>query len=187
VRVIRSKLIGSKFPQVLERTRKPSAPKAIVPVISKGPGYLQTRHSQLSTLPGGLGSTGGTGSDPAGIHRLQQHPATTGESYRPGTTIPVRGDFNTLDNPFQYTSDPTTDQYSKKPAAGLHFLMFQPTVEIFNSVRLAMDGHFPGMTLPVSPLSAHAGINSVLQTTHRQNYLVPPRRHRSFPLAEFLN
>ena len=110
-----------------------------------------------------------------------------GESYPAGTTIPVRGDFNTLDNPFQYTSDPTSDHYSKKPAAGLHFLMFQPTIEIFNSVRLAMDGHFPGMTLPVSPHSTHAGINSVLQTTHRQNYLVPPRRHRSFPLAEFLN
>jgi hypothetical protein len=109
-----------------------------------------------------------------------------GESYPAGTTIPVRGDFNTLDNPFQYTSDPTGDHYSEKPAAGLHFLMFQPTIGIFNSVRLAMDGHFPSMTLPVPANSTHAGINSVLQTTHRQNYLVPPRRHRSFPLAEFL-
>ena len=109
-----------------------------------------------------------------------------GESYPAGTTIPVRGDFNTLDNPFHYTSDPTGDHYSTPPAAGLHFLMFQPTIEIFNSVRLAMDGHFPATTLPVSPHSPHAGINSVLQTTHRQNYLVPPRRHRSFPLAEFL-
>ncbi len=110
-----------------------------------------------------------------------------GEAYPAGTTIPVRGDFNTLDNPFQYTSDPTGDHYSKDPAAGLHFVMFQPTIGIFNSVRLAMDGHFPGETLPVSPHSTHAGINSVLQTTHRQNYLVPPRRHRSFPLAEFLD
>jgi hypothetical protein len=110
-----------------------------------------------------------------------------GGSYPTGTTIPVRGDFNTLDNPFQYTSDPTADRYSKKPAAGLHFLMFQPTTEIFNSVRLAMDGHFPSTTLPVPAHSTHAGINSVLQTTHRQNYLVPPRRHRSFPLAEFLD
>ena len=109
-----------------------------------------------------------------------------GETYPAGTTIPVRGDFNTLDNPFQYTSDPTGDHYSSQPAAGLHFLMFQPTIGIFNSVRLAMDGQFPGATISVSPQSAHAGINSVLQTTHRQNYLVPPRRHRSFPLAEFL-
>jgi hypothetical protein len=109
-----------------------------------------------------------------------------GEPYPAGTTIPLRGDFNTLDNPFYYTSDRSADHYSEKPAAGLHFLQFQPTIGIFNQVRLAMDGYFPGATLPVSPRSPHAGINSVLYTTHRQNYLVPPRRHRSFPLAEFL-
>ena len=117
---------------------------------------------------------------------LSQVTSHYGEVYPSGTTIPVRGDFNTLDNPFHYTSDPDGDRYSTTPAAGLHFLMFQPTIGIFNSVRLAMDGHFPGMALPVAPHSAHAGINSVLHTTHRQNYLVPPRRHRSFPLAEFL-
>ena len=27
----------------------------------------------------------------------------------------------------------------------------------------------------------------VLHTTHRQNYLVPPRKHRSFPLVELLS
>ncbi|MEU2623293.1 hypothetical protein ABZ642_35190 [Streptomyces sp. NPDC007157] len=109
-----------------------------------------------------------------------------GKAYPTGTTIPVRGDFDTLDNPFHYTSDPTADHYSKKPAAGLHFIQFQPTTAIFNVVRLSMDGHYPGRTLAVAPRSPHAGINSVLHTTHRQNYLVPPRRHRSFPLAEFL-
>jgi hypothetical protein len=109
-----------------------------------------------------------------------------GEHYPAGTTIPVRGDFNTLDNPFYYTSDPTADHYSKKPAAGLHFLAFAPTSGFFNVVRLSMDGYFPGGKLALDPRSAHAGINSVLFTTHRQNYLVPPRSHRSFPLAEFL-
>jgi hypothetical protein len=109
-----------------------------------------------------------------------------GVDYPTGTTIPVRGDFNTLDNPFHYTSDPTGNRYSSKPAAGLHFLIFQPTIAIFNRVRLAMDGHYSDQTLSVAPRSPHAGINSVLFTTHRQNYMVPPRRHRSFPLAEFL-
>ena len=104
----------------------------------------------------------------------------------PAGTIPVRGDFDTLDNPFYYTSDPTGDHYSKKKAAGLHFIMFQPTIATFNRIRLAMDGHYSDKTLPVAPRSPNAGINSVLYTTHRQNYLVPPRRHRSFPLAEFL-
>jgi hypothetical protein len=109
-----------------------------------------------------------------------------GVAYPTGTTIPVRGDFDTLDNPFYYTSDPTGDHYSNKKAAGLHFIMFQPTIATFNRIRLAMDGHYSDKTLPVAPRSPHAGINSVLYTTHRQNYLVPPRRHRSFPLAEFL-
>jgi hypothetical protein len=109
-----------------------------------------------------------------------------GVAYPTGTTIPVRGDFDTLDNPFYYTSDPTGDHYSEKKAAGLHFIMFQPTIGIFNRVRLAMDGHYSDKTLPVAPRSPHAGINSVMFTTHRQNYLVPPRRHRSFPLVEFL-
>ncbi len=109
-----------------------------------------------------------------------------GVAYPTGTTIPVRGDFDTLDNPFYYTSDPTANHYSSKPAAGLHFIIFQPTIAIFNSVRLAMDGHYSNQTLPIAPRSPHAGINSVLFTTHRQNFLVPPRRHRSFPLAEFL-
>jgi hypothetical protein len=108
-----------------------------------------------------------------------------GVDYPTGTTIPVRGDFDTLDNPFYYTSDPSGDHYSKQPSAGLHFIMFQPTIAIFNRVRLAMDGHYPNQTLSVAPRSPHAGINSVLFTTHRQNYLVPPRNHRSFPLAEF--
>ena len=64
--------------------------------------------------------------------------------------------------------------------------MFQPTTAIFNLVRLAMDGHYPDMTLPIAARSPDAGINSVLHTTHRQNYLVPPRSYRSFPLAELL-
>jgi hypothetical protein len=109
-----------------------------------------------------------------------------GEAYPTGTTIPIRGDFQTLDNPFKYTSDPTADHYTTQQAAGLHFVEFQPTIGIWNTVRLAMDGHYSDMTLPVSPRSPHAGINSVLHTTHRQNFLVPPRRSRSFPLAEFL-
>jgi hypothetical protein len=48
-----------------------------------------------------------------------------------------------------------------------------------------MDGRLPdGTTLGVPQRSRAQGFNSVLTTTHRQNFLVPPRRHRSFPLAE---
>ncbi len=58
-----------------------------------------------------------------------------GKTYPAGTTVPMRGDFNTVDNPFHHTSDPMADHYGDKPAAGLHFLMFQPTIGVFNSVR----------------------------------------------------
>jgi hypothetical protein len=49
-----------------------------------------------------------------------------------------------------------------------------------------MDGHYSDKTLNIAPRSHNAGMNSVLFTTHRQNYMVPSRSHRSFPLAEFL-
>jgi hypothetical protein len=73
----------------------------------------------------------------------------------------------------------------KDPAAGVHFVVFNPTGDDFERNRLAMDGQLPdGTKLDVKPRSRAQGFNSVLTTTHRQNFLVPPRRHRSFPLAE---
>jgi hypothetical protein len=48
-----------------------------------------------------------------------------------------------------------------------------------------MDGVLPdGTKLRFPPGSRGQGFNSVLKTTHRQNFIVPPREHRSFPLAE---
>jgi hypothetical protein len=48
-----------------------------------------------------------------------------------------------------------------------------------------MDGHYPdGRNTGLDPRDEELGFNSVLRTTHRQNFLVPPRAHRSFPLAE---
>jgi len=104
------------------------------------------------------------------------------------TAILHRSDFNTLDNPFFWTTQPEVDRYSEKPAAGLHFIAFAPTSDTFHRARLAMDGHYhDGTTLATwwsGPHEAGEGFNSILTTTHRQNFLVPPRLHRSFPLAE---
>jgi hypothetical protein len=48
-----------------------------------------------------------------------------------------------------------------------------------------MDGRYPdGKGTGLPPHDAELGFNSVLRTTHRQNFLVPPRAHRAFPLAE---
>ena len=76
---------------------------------------------------------------------------------------------------------------SDAPAAGVHFVVFNPTSDDFRRTRLAMDGALPGEPrLPFPPRARGQGLNSILLTTHRQNFLVPPSRHRSFPLSELL-
>jgi hypothetical protein len=111
----------------------------------------------------------------------------SGAIYGPGTAIPHRADFNTLDNPFFWSRDPARDGMNSTPAAGVHFVVFNPSSDDFNRGRLAMDGVLPdGTKLPFAPRDRGQGINSILRTTHRQNFLVPPRRHRSFPLVELL-
>ena len=104
-----------------------------------------------------------------------------GIRYPKGSAIPVRADFNTLDNPF-YWSENRTEIGS--PAAGLHFVVFNPSSDDFRRNREAMDWMLPGKKLNFPPRDRDQGFNSILRTTHRQNFLVPPRRHRSFPLAE---
>ena len=110
-----------------------------------------------------------------------------GKLYRQGSAIPLRADFNTLDNPFFWTADPDRDGFDERPSAGVHFVTFNPSSDDFNRNRLAMDGVLPGGTrLPIPPRGRAQGLNSVLRTTHRQNFLVPPRSRRSFPLSELL-
>ena len=127
-------------------------------------------------------------------HSASMQPATRlqedvrgsdGTLYRKGTAVPQRADFNTLDNPFFWSSRPKRDEMAETPAAGIHFVVFNPSSDDFHRGRLAMDGVLPGgPRLPFEPRERGQGFNSVLWTTHRQNFLVPPRRHRSFPLAE---
>jgi hypothetical protein len=52
-----------------------------------------------------------------------------------------------------------------------------------------MDGVLPDGTdlrAQYGLTDAQIGINSAMRATHRQNYVVPPRAHRSVPLAELL-
>jgi hypothetical protein len=105
-----------------------------------------------------------------------------GTHYPKGTAIPIRADFNTLDNPFEFSE--RAGEVQEGPAAGIHFVVFNPSSDDFHRNRLAMDGVLPDGRLPLPARDRNQGFNSVLRTTHRQNFLVPPRRHRSFPLAE---
>jgi hypothetical protein len=108
--------------------------------------------------------------------------AHDGTVYPKGTAIPVRADFNTLDNPFAWSVNP--EEIGVLPAAGVHFVVFNPTGDDFRRNRRAMDGQLPDKKIAMKPRSRPQGFNEVLSTTHRQNFIVPPRRHRSFPLAE---
>jgi hypothetical protein len=107
--------------------------------------------------------------------------AVDGTVYAKGTAIPVRADFNTLDNPFNWSVRP--DEIGATPAAGVHFVVFNPTSDDFFRNRRAMDGVLPGGKIAFQPRARGQGFNQILSTTHRQNFLVPPRRHRSFPLV----
>ncbi|HUZ82141.1 MAG TPA: hypothetical protein VMU73_07830 [Gaiellaceae bacterium] len=114
--------------------------------------------------------------------RLDRDVAVDGVVYPKGTAVPVRADFNTLDNPFNWSVN--LDEIGQQPAAGVHFVVFNPTGDDFRRNRRAMDGQLPDGTIAFLPQDRNQGFNSILSTTHRQNFLVPPRRHRSFPLAE---
>ncbi len=108
--------------------------------------------------------------------------AHDGTVFPMGTAIPQRADFNTLDNPFAWSEK--ADEIGVLPAAGVHFVVFNPTGDDFRRNRRAMDGQLPGKDIKLEARSRPQGFNEVLSTTHRQNFLIPPRRHRSFPLAE---
>ncbi len=152
--------------------------------VSEGPADVETENQVLQDAqpkPSGYGLVGHSGSlQPASrlSVSLTDHYGTT---YPAGTAIPQRADFDTLDNPF---FSPGNGSY----AAGLHFVVFAPTSDAFHRTRKAMDGVYAdGRTISqFGPRSASMGVNSVLTTTHRQNFLVPGRNHRSFPLAELL-
>lgn len=106
-----------------------------------------------------------------------------------GTPVPLREDFNTIDNPFAWTADPARDQFSPTGAAGMHFVAFVPATSKFHAARNAMDGVLPdGTNLRTTYhlTDAGIGINAAIRASHRQNYLIPPRAHRSFPLAELM-
>jgi hypothetical protein len=109
-----------------------------------------------------------------------------GRLRKKGTAVPVREDFNTLDDPFTLDASGAVGRTDKP---GLHFAVFVPTSDKFHKARTAMDGVFPDGTnlrTQYGLTDAEIGINSAMRASHRQNFLVPPRAHRSFPLAELL-
>jgi hypothetical protein len=163
------------------------------PGLDVKPGTQTVPQEEFQTTPAVVrdyrttGTIGHSGAIQTTSRLMRDTRGSDGTLYPRGTAIPSRADFNTVDNPFAWSAHPQRDRMSDQPAAGVHFVVFNPTSDDFKRNRLAMDGVLPGDTkLPFQQGDRGQGLNSLLVTTHRQNFLVPPRRHRSFPLVELL-
>lgn len=116
------------------------------------------------------------------LSRIEQDTTTAyGQHLEKGTVFFLRQDFDTVENPFGFSAD---GPVSSEPRAGVHFIGFGPSGQHFEKMRTEMDSQDlkAAHDLPEENL----GFTKMLVTTHRQNYLLPPRAHRSFPLAELL-
>jgi hypothetical protein len=186
-----------------ERVKRMFSPRAPVPTdpntvtIPNGPGQISTWDKVLEDAASGV----------LGHNALLQQAARLGadvkDNYgrlRPkGTSVPLREDFNTLDDPFFWYRD--SDGFIHQPAPnqpGMHFVAFLPGHHLFHRARMAMDGivvrsNPDGTTTttnfrepPYNISDENNGINARMRASHRQNYVIPPRRNRSFPLVELL-
>ena len=113
--------------------------------------------------------------------------ARDGTLYPKGTAVPQRADFNTLDNPFAWSADPARRQDARRAGRGVHFVVFNPTARrLHGACASRWTASCPtGRPAPLRTARASArGSTPSSHATHRQNFLVPPRAHRSFPLSE---
>jgi hypothetical protein len=165
------------------RTAVPSDPNTVT--IANGPAQVSTMAQVKQDA---------TGSRLLGHNALLQQAARLGSTvydnygrrWPQGTSVPLREDFNTLDDPFAWA--PGGVGPTNKP--GMHFVAFLPGHHLFHRARLAMDGVMPDGTnfraAPYNIPDQDMGINARMHASHRQNYVIPPRKNRSFPLVELL-
>jgi hypothetical protein len=104
-----------------------------------------------------------------------------GEKIPKGTVIFLRQDFDTVENPFEFNSD---GPVNPTPVPGVHFIGFAPSAQLFEKMRKEMDS--VDLQRKYNLPDENTGFTKFLVTTHRQNYLEPPRAHRAFPLAELI-
>ena len=72
---------------------------------------------------------------------------------------------------------------SKQPK--LQFMVFVPTAEFFRTMRVNQASLDLQAKFHVAPTDN--GLERFITSTRRQNFLIPPRRHRAFPFAEFID
>jgi dye decolorizing peroxidase len=94
------------------------------------------------------------------------HSQATARARRKGRPLILRRDFNTVDG----------------GVAGLHFVSVQRTIEDFVKTRNAMNATAAQLRNPSITDTVNNGVNEFIFVVKRGNYVVPPRRLRSFPL-----
>ncbi len=91
-----------------------------------------------------------------------------------GTPIHIR-----MDGPGYDTMDVPGGKHQPK----LQFTIFVPSAEFFRTLRTHQASLDLASKFHVQP--EKNGLERFITATRRQNFLIPPRRHRAFPLAEF--
>ncbi len=114
------------------------------------------------------------------LSRLEKETTTAyGDRLPKGTVLFLRQGFDTVENPFEFSSE---GPVSLTPRPGVHFVGFCPSAQLFEKIRKEMDSI--DLQKKYNLADENTGFTKFLVTTHRQNYLEPSRSHRSFPLAE---
>ena len=119
-------------------------------------------------------SAQGLGGVPGNEHRMG-HLSTLQRSSRAadGTPMHVRMDgpgFDSMDVP----------DHSQQPK--LQFTVFVPSADFFTTMRRNQASLDLAAKYAVAPTDN--GLERFITATRRQNFLIPPRRHRAFPLLE---
>ena len=104
-----------------------------------------------------------------------------GNTVEKGSVFFLRQDFDTVENPFSFWAD---GEVSTQPRAAVHFVGMGPSAQHYERMRLEMDSQDQSRQHGLADDAL--GFTNILLTTHRQNFLLPPRARRSFPLAELL-
>jgi hypothetical protein len=76
------------------------------------------------------------------------------------------------------------DQFANGGGPAFLFTVFVPTADFFATMRRNQAALDQQRQFAVDPNDN--GLERFITATRRQSFLVPPRRHRSFPLLEFV-
>jgi hypothetical protein len=129
----------------------------------------------------------GTNIDPdTGQHeRRMGHLSTLQRSSRDSAGLPlhIRLDGPGFDT-FDTSRSGVPSRFVGRNLPKLHFSVFVPHFLFFENMRRNAASLDLQNAFGVDP--SENGLERFITATRRQNFLIPPRRHRSFPLVEFL-